>query len=636
MYQNKKIALFVSHIYGEYQTLLSKGVVRKAAEYGYRTEIYATNDGEDLGTYAKGEESILTLPNFSDIDGVIFASGTYYNQTLCENIRTLLREQKDLRVIEICENPLEFPSVSLENNTTAGELTEHLIREHNAKRICYLGYSQHNYYSELRCVYYEDTMKRHDLTVGEHDIFLIDEEHTASDALEFFLTDGKFDAVVAYNDELALAFWAAASERGMEVPRDFAITGCDYSPAGRNTSPSLTTVSFPVDEVGEAAIDLMIRQMRGENIRTTTVKANVILGGSCGCSYTHSDHILNYMKSLNNRISTLENSMFTSMKMSADFAHITDLDEGMDLLETYIRKIDGIKDFFLCLNSNWDTMKNTFSFDEEMIDEDTVEDDDTMLLQLAIRDGKRLPECSFLKTSLLPSYLQKDSNSSYVVCPLFFEDRAFGYAAMSFIDNNIDFQFKLVHWIMNITQLLQNLCDTKHTQTLARHLEDVYLRDVLTGLYNHHGFLRQQKELLQSSKKSGYLIAILMDLDMLKTINDQFGHFEGDFALKTIGQAITQGCNDGDIGSRFSGDEFYILLQAESEKRAEEYISKVEKYIEHFNQLSSKPYNISISTGWTAIPLTSQTDESALEAAFSVADNHMYQNKNGKTKNVLR
>ena len=52
---SKKIALFISHIYGEYQRNLSQGIVDKALEYGYQTEVYTSNDGEDLGPRQFGE-----------------------------------------------------------------------------------------------------------------------------------------------------------------------------------------------------------------------------------------------------------------------------------------------------------------------------------------------------------------------------------------------------------------------------------------------------------------------------------------------------------------------------------------------------------------------------------------------------
>ena len=51
---DKKIALFISHIYGDYQRNLTQGIIDKALEYGYQTEVYTTNDGEDLSCWDLG------------------------------------------------------------------------------------------------------------------------------------------------------------------------------------------------------------------------------------------------------------------------------------------------------------------------------------------------------------------------------------------------------------------------------------------------------------------------------------------------------------------------------------------------------------------------------------------------------
>lgn len=641
MYQKKKIALFISHIYGEYQTNLCQGVVEQAQEYGYRAEIYATNDGEDLGDYSKGETSILSIPNFTDLAGIIFASGTYFSPVLRDKIRRKLLKQKDCPVVEVTESPTEFPVVCMENNRTAGTLTEHLISAHQLKRICYLGIEEDNYFSRQRQKAFETAMGRNQLPVESWMIYHLcglDDSAGYEEAFQQF-REGQFEAVVCYNDEVALRFWTLAHDHGLEVPKDFAITGCDSSEQGQNITPPLTTVTFPTYQVGIAAVDLLMKQGKANAEQSTTVFAEPVYGGSCGCSYHRNALGFKYDNALNSRIRNLENSMFTSMKMAADFSHVTDLDAGMDLLEEYVNYIDGCKEFYLCLYNDWDNVTSSALSLAEENDPDydlSGIDNDTLLLKLALRDGKRLPECSFSKTSLLPDYLQKNQTSSYVVCPLFFENHVFGYLAMSFADNRMGFQFKLVQWLMNITALLQNLCEAKHTQALAKHLESVYLRDTLTGLYNHHGFIQQEQILFDHCKEGDCLIAVLMDMDLLKSINDQFGHTEGDFAIRTIGQAIQQACESDDIGARFSGDEFYILLHGTKPERGDAFIENVMHYLSNFNALSSKPYTISISSGAHTIPFVKGITQSAIDAAFDCADEKMYAQKRSKNKTILR
>ena len=139
MYHNKKIGVFISHIMGFYQKNVCQGIIDKALEYGYTAEIFASMDGENLGDYSLGEESILTLPNFDDLSGVIFASETYPNEQLKNQIYSLLKEKCHCPIMEVAVYGQQFPAVALENNQPFFAITEHLITEHQCRNICYFG-----------------------------------------------------------------------------------------------------------------------------------------------------------------------------------------------------------------------------------------------------------------------------------------------------------------------------------------------------------------------------------------------------------------------------------------------------------------------------------------------------------------
>lgn len=639
MYHKKKLALFISHIYGIYQQGLCQGVVSAAEEYGYKTEIYTTSDGEDLGDYSLGESSILRIPNWSDIEGVIFASGTYTDPELRNRICNTLKEQS-CTVIEITEHEPSFPNISLENNLTTGALTSHLIDAHNAGRICYLGSRNEELFSKRREKAFISIMQQRGLPISEFDIYSCDE--TPEDyirALQYFFSDTlpSPDAFICYNDRVALDLWSAALSLGYRVPVDFAIVGCDNSPEGQNITPPLTTVTFPTYQLGVAAVEALFARLQGRTDHITTVFAEPVYRGSCGCSCQQTGSNFPYISSLNGQIADMEHSTLRSMRMSAAFSHITDLDEGMDVLEKYIPDIEQCSEFYLCLYSDWDTLPDhILALTEQTTPEEYSTSDDTILLKLAIRGGRRLPECSFPKIALLPNFIENASRSAYIISPLFFESRSFGYIVMAFAGNRLAFHFKEVPWIMNITQLLANLCDSKRTRIMTEYLENLYLRDSLTGLYNRHGFEHYKQELFAEDITYSYLHALVLDLDELKTINDRFGHKAGDFALQTIGQAIRSAAEEADICCRFGGDEFYCLLPRDSEDAPKSFCVRVEQYLEHFNKLSGKPYNVSVSGGFATLEGLNNTTLADLQELFQTADDHMYQTKKNKVKHVLK
>ena len=171
MYHNKKIGVFISHIMGFYQKNVCQGIIDKALEYGYTAEIFASMDGENLGDYSLGEESILTLPNFDDLSGVIFASETYPNEQLKDQIYSLLKEKCHCPIIEIAVYKQQFPSVSLENNHPFFDITEHLITEHHYKNICYFGCADESFFSDAREKFYRDALKKHGIAPHAHSIY---------------------------------------------------------------------------------------------------------------------------------------------------------------------------------------------------------------------------------------------------------------------------------------------------------------------------------------------------------------------------------------------------------------------------------------------------------------------------------
>jgi len=100
------------------------------------------------------------------------------------------------------------------------------------------------------------------------------------------------------------------------------------------------------------------------------------------------------------------------------------------------------------------------------------------------------------------------------------------------------------------------------SQAIKNHLHYEHsLHDVKTGLYNHGFFLSRLNEEVSRVKRGGYQSSlVVIDVDKFKNFNDNYGHLAGDRVLEQLAQVIRHGVRDGDITSRFGGEEFTILL----------------------------------------------------------------------------
>ena len=264
-----------------------------------------------------------------------------------------------------------------------------------------------------------------------------------------------------------------------------------------------------------------------------------------------------------------------------------------------------------------------------MVENDEL-DNDTVLLKFAMRDGKRLAECTFNKNSTLPDYIYRNSSKVYIYSPLYFADKSFGYVAISYENNILHYPFTFFPWMMNINTMLKSIGDKRNMGLLITRLEDIYTKDDLTGLYNRQGFKLVSDSFLadaEANRKS--LFVAVFDLDGLKIINDTYGHQEGNFAIQVLGHALESAINPGDICARLGGDEFYILGTNYTDRTAGQFIKRVQKYLDNYNRLHTKEYTISASGGYY---ITSDFILSDLQDLFDKADRQMYNTKNSKKK----
>ena len=163
------------------------------------------------------------------------------------------------------------------------------------------------------------------------------------------------------------------------------------------------------------------------------------------------------------------------------------------------------------------------------------------------------------------------------------------------------------------------LSDVTQRIQMQEDLKDMAFKDSLTGLYNR-AFCEVEMNRLTSNRQLPFGI-IIGDVNGLKVVNDAFGHLAGDELLKQIAQIILKSCRNGDIISRWGGDEFVILLPKTTEDSVKDILSRVQQ-----NCLDFEGYEYvtpSISLGYSVLKKQNKT----ITQCFVEAENMMYENK---------
>lgn len=111
--------------------------------------------------------------------------------------------------------------------------------------------------------------------------------------------------------------------------------------------------------------------------------------------------------------------------------------------------------------------------------------------------------------------------------------------------------------------------DITKRKAVEKRLQYLNQRDPLTGLYNRHFFLQKLGTAVEKAKAgSNQSTLLFLDLSQLKKINENAGHAAGDRLLLLLAKLFREKLGDQAVISRFSGDEFAVLLPDQGEEQA--------------------------------------------------------------------
>jgi len=130
-------------------------------------------------------------------------------------------------------------------------------------------------------------------------------------------------------------------------------------------------------------------------------------------------------------------------------------------------------------------------------------------------------------------------------------------------------------------------------------VEEMALKDTLTGLYNRRYFLQiLDYELNRAKRYHQPLSLVFIDLDHFKDINDNFGHSVGDQLLKQAAQKLHSMFRTTDLVARYAGDEFVAILPATPAEGASILANRLQEAFSRFQMMvRGKTLQISVSIG---------------------------------------
>jgi diguanylate cyclase (GGDEF)-like protein len=166
-----------------------------------------------------------------------------------------------------------------------------------------------------------------------------------------------------------------------------------------------------------------------------------------------------------------------------------------------------------------------------------------------------------------------------------------------------------------------------------KELELVACTDGLTGLANKMQFTSVYNKEWHSAVRGSYPLSVIMiDIDEFKRYNDEFGHIEGDECLKKIAKEVNEARRrEGDVASRFGGEEFVLLLPFVDSKGAHLVADTLLRNVRALNiphaQTASHSI-VTVSAGVASCQPNYQDKQLTAESLLEEADTKLYQAKN--------
>lgn len=604
----KKIAVFICAISFSNQKRILEGILSEAKEKDFDVFIFTCHINHSASYMKiKGAFSVMLLPDFSEFDGAIVMRNSIREAEISDALVDKIRKS-NIPAVSIEEEEEGMHCVGISNYHAQLQVVEHLITEHNCKRICYVTGLIDNKEGDARFRAYKDAMQAHGLEVTKDDIYYGNYISACGrDAISAFLkSDRKIDAIVCANDGMAIGAINELQALGYRIPQDILVAGFDNDTFSKYSIPMLTTVDQNQEEIGRNAVDLLVGARTPFEKRK--VKPRLVIGESCGCMNHAPFPVEELRDSYGNEIGIISQAVDTMKNMSMELAGLESMEALYERLKKYIIASD-MEAFYLCLE----------------------DEDDCLNIPLAYHNKTFSQIAPYKKGAVLPDYLRDTKEPSfYVATSLFYSDVNFGYIIQRGSKFSIDSELAY-SWVVNVGIAIENIRKIGLMKEMLDRLNTMWMYDTLTNLYNRGGFYHFALPLLSDlQKKNQKCFLVFFDMDGLKAINDNSGHEMGDKYISCMAEIIKKVLAEFDeqqaIAMRYGGDEFVVFGKCTKASETNDFIEKINENMQRENERNTD-FHISCSMGCSVHEADKILN---LNGIIEEADKAMYEQKKAK------
>lgn len=622
MIGNRKIAaLCISRIGDDvsHEIITSLGAIMAKMNcslfvYNTPTDLFWGSPSED------GELSVFRLIDMNIIDVLIVFSERIKRVSAIAQLEHDAAEH-GVPVISIGNTGGRCYDIEFDYEAGFETMVRHVLKTHKPQTVHFIAGIKDNDFSENRIDVFKNVISEYgfafnDSMVSYGEFWSV----PASNATEKLIEENRIpDAIICANDAMAIAVCNVLKKYGYRVPRDVIVTGFDGIIETEFSMPKITSCKCRYSDIASKCAEIIALLWEGKEApRSSKIIPQIILSESCGCDSSETLNTSEYLSRVNDVFYRFRDETRIFAEMTARMQICRTITEAAQILNAP----DMFYDFCCilrpeCIDDSVDPRQTTEGdpFGEEMC----------LFYDSYFPDE---PPKGFNKKDIIPGLEQQlELGYPIIFMALNSLDIPLGYVSFHFHNNDITNYIRISQTVSAMNNAIGGFRNIRYQQYLARQLEEFYKIDPLTGLYNRRGFSQEYQKLLSELGDNECLTVVLSDLDGLKPINDNYGHDEGDNAIRAVADALRCACPPDAIFVRFGGDEMLAVMRGLADENAIRMAT--DAYLEKHNSCSHKPYKVSSSLG---VYVTNKDDSFDIEALIKKSDKLMYADKERKKR----
>lgn len=568
----------------------------------------------------RADVDVMKLIDFSITDAVLIMSESIKSKEMVREI-SKAAQKRNVPTFIIDGSDEDCYEIYFDYEKGFERLVRHVIEDHSVTKPHFMGGRKNESFSEQRLDVFRKVCADNGIIVDESMISYGEfwSEPTIREMQVLLQRKEIPEAIICANDVMAMNVAHELKVHGYRVPEDVIVTGFDGIDDVFFNVPKITTSTCNCVEFAQRTAEILGDYFANKKMKKRYyVPTMAVYSESCGCNLSVDIQTEKILKRINTNFYRFQDEDRFCSDVAAKVALCEHINEAAKIWNEYMKKETTILLKHCCVDETQNPME--------------AEKEDKQGWHMFLCKGETVKD--ILETCRGDINLPAFEHIVQRGQPVFFMALAYlgqtlGYICFHYQEYGPMEYSDMIMYVNSLSRAIGTFRNNRYQSYLKKQIENMYQYDVLTGLYNRNGFIREyQKMSERASSEQRQITAVLADLDGLKYINDTFGHAEGDNAIRTVAEALKRACPMEALCARFGGDELIAFMDVICEDDV--LRDRMNQFLDEYNATSQKPYKVEASVG---IYRAKAKDAIDFESLIEESDKLMYAEKVRRKKN---